>query len=88
MEGASATEPESYRVQRLREALAQDPRVGALDVQVHVVAGKVFLTGSTATQQRLDSVTAVATEVLPDHDVHNEMVVAELADLPAIEKIR
>lgn len=81
-------EPEDYAVQRLREALATDERVAEMGVQVRVVAGKVFLTGQVATAERHHAVGTVATEVLPDYEVHNETVVTALGDRPRVEKIR
>ena len=80
-------EPEDYAVQRLREALATDDRVAEMGVQVRVVAGKVFLTGQVATDERREAVGVVATEVLPDYEVHNETVVTAVGDQPRVEKI-
>lgn len=81
-------EPEDYAVQHLREALAADPRVGELGVQVRTTAGKVFLTGHVATPERQQAVGAVAAELLPDYEVHNETLVTPVADGPRVEQIR
>ena len=80
-------EPEDYAVQRLRDALATDERVAEMGVQVHVVAGKVFLTGQVATPERQAAVGAVAAEVLPDYEVHNQTAVTPVGDRPRVEKI-
>jgi osmotically-inducible protein OsmY len=80
-------EPEDYAVQRLRDTLATDERVAEMGVQVHVVAGKVFLTGQVATPERQQAVGTVAGEVLPGYEVHNETVVTVLADQPRVEGI-
>ena len=80
-------EPEDYAIQRLRDALATDARVAEMGVEVRVVAGKVFLTGQVATAERHDAVGVVATEVLPDYEVHNETVVTEVGDQPRVERI-
>ena len=80
-------EPEDYAVQRLRDALATDERVAEMGVQVHVVAGKVFLTGQVATAERQEAVGTVATEVLPDYEVHNQTFVTPVGDRPSVEKI-
>ena len=80
-------EPEDYAVQRLRDALATGGRVAEMGVQVRVVAGKVFLTGQVATAERQNAVGEVATEVLPDYEIHNETVVTSVADRPRVEKI-
>ena len=80
-------EPEDYACQRLREALAADARLGELGVQVRLVAGKVFLTGQVPTEERREAVGAVATDVLPDYEVHNETLVTPVADGPRVERL-
>jgi osmotically-inducible protein OsmY len=80
-------EPEDYAVQRLREALASDERVGELGVQVRTVAGKVFLTGHLPTAERQQAVGAVAAEVLPDYEIHNDTLVTPVTEGPRVEKI-
>ena len=81
-------EPEDYAAQRLRDALATDERVAEMGVQVRLVAGKVFLTGQVATEERRQAVGEVAAEVLPDYEVHNDTVVTVVADAPRVEHIR
>ncbi len=80
-------EPEDYAIQRLRDALATDERVAEMGVQVRLVAGKVFLTGQVPTSERQAAVGAVAAEVLPDYEVHNETVVTAVAGEPRVERI-
>ena len=80
-------EPEDYAVQRLRDALATDERVAEMGVDVRVAAGKVVLTGQVATRERQQAVAAVAAEVLPDHEVHNQTVVTVVSEGPRVEKI-
>ena len=81
-------EPEDYAVQRLRDALAADERVAEMGVQVRLVAGKVFLTGQVATEERRRAVGEVAAEVLPEYEIHNDTVVTVVADAPRVEFIR
>ena len=80
-------EPEDYAIQRLRDALATDERVGEMGVQVRVAAGKVFLTGQVATVERQDAVGVVAAEVLPDYEIHNETDVVAVGDRPRVERL-
>ena len=80
-------EPDDYAIQRLRDALAADERVAEMGVQVRMAAGKVFLTGQVATPERQQAISTVATEVLPDYEVHNETVVTVVSDHPRVEKI-
>lgn len=81
------TEPEDYAIQRLRDALAADERVAEMGVQVRIVAGKAFLTGQVATAERHQAVGAIAREVLPDCEVHNETVVTVVGDQPRVERL-
>ena len=81
-------EPEDYTAQRLREALAGDERVAEMGIQVHLVAGKAFLTGQVATEERRHAVGEVAAEVLPEYEIHNDTVVTVVAEAPRVEHIR
>ena len=80
-------EPEDYAVQRLRDALATDVRVAEMGLDVQVSGGKVFLTGQVATAERQQAVGAVAAEVLPDYEVHNQTSVTPVGDAPRVERI-
>jgi hypothetical protein len=65
-------EPKSYLVAHVREALARDPRVNELHVEVTVAGRRIFLTGEVGTEQRKRAVTEVVGELLPEYEVHNE----------------
>ena len=65
-------EPKHYLVQRIREALAHDPRVSELELQVTVRGSKVFVAGAVTTEDRRQAVAEVAQEAAPDHEVHNQ----------------
>lgn len=80
-------EPEDYRIQRLRDALAADDRVAEMGIQVRLVAGKVFLTGQVATEERRQAVGQIAGEVLPEYEIHNDTVVTVVGDQPRVEHI-
>ncbi len=80
-------EPEHYAGERLRDALAADPRVSELGLQVHIVAEHVFVTGQVSTPERVEAVSEIAGHVLPDLVLHNELTVIELADVPAVENL-
>jgi hypothetical protein len=80
-------EPEHYAAERLRDALAADPRVSDLGLHVHIVADHVFVTGQVATQERVDAVSEIGARVLPDHVVHNDLRVITLDDVPSVEHL-
>jgi osmotically-inducible protein OsmY len=80
-------EPDQYLIERVREALAEDPRVGELYVQVSVAAGKVFLSGTVATEERKAAMSELVRELLPDHEVHNLATVSSLTEPLETEQI-
>ena len=82
-----AEEPKQYVIERVHRALAEDPRVSALDVEVTLAGGRVFLTGDVATQARKDAISEVVRELLPDHEVCNETTVASYAPAGESEDI-
>jgi hypothetical protein len=84
---ADLHEPEHYAGERLRDALAADPRVSDLSVQVHIVAGNVFVTGQVPTPERIDAVSEIAARVLPDYVLHNDLGVITLAETPSVEHL-
>jgi osmotically-inducible protein OsmY len=71
--------PDVYVAEALRSALARDPRVHELGLTVRLVAGKVFLAGVVACAERRDCIAAVARELLPDLDIHNELSVEPMS---------
>ena len=68
-------EPEAYLVERLREAVAHDPRVAALGISVRVVAGRVVLTGDVATPERKAAVSEVVAPLIEGLILVNELTV-------------
>jgi hypothetical protein len=66
-------EPPQYVAQRIREALANDPRVGELDVHVRITGEKVFLSGIVSTEERRRAITEIVRGILPGHRIINEV---------------
>jgi hypothetical protein len=83
----ASPEPEHYACERLRDALAADPRVSDLSLQVHIIAGNLFVTGQVATQERIDAVSEIASRVLPECVLHNDLTLLTLVEAPAVEQI-
>jgi len=80
-------EPERYLVERVRQALAHDPRVNALDIRVRVRDGKVYLNGRVATPERRAAITDVVREVLPGYEVNNGTTLGEYPEPVAEEHV-
>ena len=67
------TDAPEYLIGRIRQALATDPRTGELELDVHIAAGRIFLTGSVATKERRTAVEEVVGEVAPGHPISNDL---------------
>jgi len=78
-------EPPQYVAEHVRDVLADDDRVAALDIRVRIVGRKVFLTGTVATESRRAVVTDLVTTHLPDHEIHNELAVTECSEASEAE---
>lgn len=86
--GRPAPEAPHYLIQRIREALAHDPRLGELELGVNVRAGEVYVTGTVHTDERRQAVSRVVKEVAPDAEVHNQVtVVAALSGDDDVETV-
>jgi osmotically-inducible protein OsmY len=80
-------EPAHYVVQHVREALAADPRVSELHVEVTVAGDRVFITGAVPSEERRTVIAALVEELLPDHDVSNHVTVEPISGVPDVEKL-
>jgi type II secretory pathway component PulK len=78
-------EPPQYVAEHVRDVLAVDDRVAALDIRVRIVGRKVFLTGTVATEARRAVVTDLVTTQLPEHEIHNELAVTECSEASEAE---
>jgi osmotically-inducible protein OsmY len=88
---APMTERESvldpYLAEHVREALAQDPRLGELHVDVQVAGESVVLTGTLPTVERQEAAAEVARDLLPDREIRNETVVSDFPESPDVEHL-
>ena len=69
------TEPR-YEQERIRQALATDPRVGEPELSVEVVAGRVLVTGSVPNERVRRAIDAVVADVAPGAAMDNRVTVA------------
>jgi osmotically-inducible protein OsmY len=82
-------EPKQYVVEHVRDALAQDPRVGELDVKVKVVGDRIFVKGTVSAATRRDAITVVLEEMFGgDADIHNEVTVLAPTERPEPEHLQ
>jgi osmotically-inducible protein OsmY len=76
-------EPREYTEAHVAEALASDPRVSLLGIDVTIRSTEVFLSGDVGTPQRKHAVGEVVAEMLPGYTIHNDTSAEDLA--PGIE---
>jgi osmotically-inducible protein OsmY len=74
-----------YGLERIRQALATDARVGEPELSVEIVAGRVLVTGSVPSKEVRDAVDEVVKEVAPGMPVDNRAEVAR-RDAPTGEE--
>ncbi len=72
--------PDGYVVERVRTALAEDPRVGELGITVTYEGGNLVLSGEVATAARRAAVEAVAREQAPGMEIENRVSASVLGE--------
>jgi len=65
--------PMQYVVAGVRDALAHDDRVAALDIQVRIVGSDLFLTGTVSSDRRRVEAEDVVRGEVPDLTIHNQL---------------
>ena len=73
---------------RVRVALAEDPRLNVLDIEVRVVAGTLYLHGELNSRELADVAERIARELAPELAVENRLTVCRPARKPDHERIR
>jgi osmotically-inducible protein OsmY len=81
-------EPPQYVVAHVREALAHDERVAALDIQVRIVGSDLFLTGSVSSPPRRQAAEDVVRAQVPELTIHNQLDVLPTEAPSGREEIR
>jgi osmotically-inducible protein OsmY len=74
-----------YDQERIRQALATDPRVGEPELSVEIVAGRVLVSGSVPSREVRDAVDVIVIEVAPGMPLDNRVEVAR-RDAPTGEE--
>jgi osmotically-inducible protein OsmY len=79
--------PDAYLAEHVRDAMAKDPRLSELHVDVTITPGKVFLTGTVGSDERRTYLTTVVQGVLPDREVVNDTTIEAPTGGPDVEKL-
>jgi hypothetical protein len=69
-----------YLAEHLREALARDPRVAELGIDVEIDDGVVVLSGTMTSPEQQEAAVAIARTFLPQYRVRVETTVADLSE--------
>jgi len=85
--GAGA-DPPQYVVARVRDVLAHDARVAALDIDIRIVGDGIFVTGAVATPARRRAVEEVVNELVPAYTLHNQLRVLDPGPAESAEELR
>jgi hypothetical protein len=64
-------ETTEYLLERIRAALAHDPRLGELELPVSIVDDRVVVTGTVQTPDRRQAISDLLAELVPDRRVEN-----------------
>jgi len=83
-----APDAPQYVAERIRSALAADPRVAELGVTVKIVGTRVHVAGIVATPDRRLVVEEIVHQLMPEHEVQNEIQVHEVVLPPRPERLR
>ena len=81
-------DPPQYVAERIRSALAADPRVAELGIAVKIVGDRVQLGGAVATLDRRRLVEEIVQQLMPAHQVQNDIQVQTPVEIPPPERLR
>jgi osmotically-inducible protein OsmY len=87
MNPADESLPDVYVAEHVRDALAKEPRLSELHVEVTITSGKVFLTGTVGSEERRNLLTTLVRALVPDHEVVNHTTIDAPAAGPDVEKL-
>jgi osmotically-inducible protein OsmY len=82
-----ANDPDLYLAEHVREALAGDPRVSELGVDVAISGQSVVLRGTLPSRQRQEAAVALVRQLLPRHHVRDETVIADFPEPTEVEHL-
>ena len=75
--------PDAYVIAHVREAMATDPRVAELGIEMTIAAGTLVLTGRVDSVQLRDAAAEVASAHAPDLEVRNDLDVIDDGAAPS-----
>lgn len=75
-----------YLLEKLRRAIAEDPRVGEPAVRVFGAGGRIWLEGTVLSEERKQAAEELVHEIVPGVEVKNELDVITIGG-PTTESV-
>jgi osmotically-inducible protein OsmY len=79
--------PAEYVIAHVQEALAADDGVSELGIGVFLAGGRIFLTGTVASDEQRQRAGTVAGEVADGVEVCNDLEVVQMTNAPTTERL-
>ena len=76
-----------YLLEKIRRAIAEDPRVGEPAVTVVGAGGRLWLEGTVTSPERREAAQKLVEELVPGIEVKNELQVLSIGG-PTVESVR
>lgn len=77
------TTEDGYLIERIRDRLIHDDRIGELDLHVSIHGSVAVVTGNVSTKDRCAAIDEVMRQELPDHEIRNEVTIAVFPEPPS-----
>lgn len=74
-------------IARVREALAEDPRVGEMELKVELSGERLVILGTVATPARRERISRIMAERFPEHGIDNRTEVPPLEEPEEAERL-
>lgn len=86
-ESSERDSADDYLVEQIRDALANDARIGELEINVAVSQGRVLLTGVVHTPERQSAIDEVVSGLGLGLVIQNETTLVPVSDVSEVEKL-
>lgn len=78
---------DQYLIEHVRDALARNPALGELELQVAVEGNVIVVSGVVQTSDRREAISEILGERFPDYEVRNQTTVMSSTEQPRVEKL-
>ncbi len=82
-----AASQEAYFIEKLREAIAKDPRTATLDIRIFVAGQQLVAKGEVNSDEQRRAIEQVIREIAPEYGVENQVKCCEISAPTAAEEV-